>query len=334
MAASSVEEWKLKQQAREQEQLEAVRQELAAAIANWVNSDAAPYVTPIQRLTLYRLQMPSEPIRCIFEPGIALIVQGSKRVLLGEETLSYHAGQLLVTAVNVPTIANITTASPEQPYLALWMPIDLQAMAELMVEGNLSPPRPQPTSRGIAVGQANTAILKSFLRLIELLDEPETIPVLSPLILREILYRLLMSDFGAHLWQISTTGSQSHRIARAIDWLQANFAKALRVEELAASVQMSASTFHHHFKALTAMSPLQYQKKLRLHEARRLMLNDRLDAATTAFRVGYESASQFGREYHRMFGAPPARDIMGLLQAMGVEPSADENMQRIDTLSA
>ncbi|MDN0085234.1 AraC family transcriptional regulator [Crenobacter sp. SG2305] len=324
----------MNQQPTETERLEAVRQELAAAIAKWVGCATEPYVTPIQRLTLYQMKMPSEPIRCIFEPGIALIVQGSKRVLLGEETISYHAGQLLVTAVNVPTIANVTSASADRPYQALWIPIDLQAMAALMMEGNLPPPRSQPTSRGIAVGQANVAILKSFLRLIELLDEPETIPVLSPLVLREILYRLLMSDYGAHLWQIATVGSQSHRIVHAIDWLQANFSRTLRVEELAASVQMSSSTFHHHFRALTAMSPLQYQKKLRLHEARRLMLSDGLDAATTAFRVGYESASQFGREYHRMFGAPPARDIMGLRQAMVADVSVDGDVQRMKKLSA
>lgn len=324
----------MNQQASETERLETVRQELAACIAQWLDRQDSPFVTPIERLTLYHQKAPSGPNLCIFEPGIALIVQGSKRVLLGDETFSYSAGHFLVTSVNVPTVAEILEASPEKPYLALWMPLDQLIMTELVVEGRLSPPRAQPTSRGIAVGLANASILKSFLRLIELLDEPEAISMLSPLILREILYRLLMSDYGAHLWQIATVGSQSHRIARAIDWLQANFTKTLRVEELATSVQMSPSTFHHHFRALTAMSPLQYQKKLRLHEARRLMLNDRLDAATTAFRVGYESASQFGREYHRMFGAPPARDIMSLRQAMVVDASAEAGVLETKKLSA
>lgn len=324
----------MKQQAIETERLEAVRQELAACIAKEVDRHDSPFVTPIQRLTLYHQQAPSEPTLCIFEPGIALIVQGSKRVLLGDETFSYSACQFLVSSVNVPIIAQIMEASQEQPYLALWMPLDQLMMTELVVEGRLSPPPAQPTSRGIAVGQANAAILKSFLHLIELLDEPDTIPVLAPLILREILYRLLMSDYGAHLWQIATVGSQSQRIARAIDWLRANFTQTLRVEELATSVQMSASTFHHHFRALTAMSPLQYQKKLRLHEARRLMFSDRLDAATTAFRVGYESASQFGREYHRMFGAPPARDIMSLRQAMVADVSVDGDVPGMKKLSA
>lgn len=196
------------------------------------------------------------------------------------------------------------------------MALDQRVMSELVVEGHLHPPRAEPTARGMGVGQATLPLLQAFQRLIDLLDTPVDIPILAPLIQREIVYRLLMSDLGARLWQIATVGSQGHRIARAIDWLKAHANEPLRVDELAASVQMSTSTFHQHFRALTAMSPLQYQKWLRLHEARRLMLTENLEAATAAFRVGYESASQFGREYHRMFGAPPLRDIMSLRQAM------------------
>jgi AraC-like DNA-binding protein len=236
-------------------------------------------------------------------------------VLLGEDAYLYDACRFLVTSVDLPAIGEIIEASPETPFLALVMKLDQRAITELMVEGRLPPPRAEPTGRGMAVGQATLPLLQAFQRLIDLLDEPDDIPVLAPLIQREIVYRLLVSPLGSRLCQIASVGSQSHRIARAIDWLKTHANEPLRVEELAASVQMSTSTFHHHFRALTAMSPLQFQKWLRLNEARRLMLTEHLDASTAAFRVGYESPSQFGREYHRLFGAPPLRDIMGLRQA-------------------
>jgi transcriptional regulator GlxA family with amidase domain len=169
----------------------------------------------------------------------------------------------------------------------------------------------------MVLGQATRPLLDAVLRLVDLLDTPDDLPVLAPLIEREIVYRLLTGDQGARLRQIASVGSQSHRIARAIDWLKAHYARPLRVDDLAAHVQMSASSFHHHFRALTAMSPLQFQKWLRLTEARRLMLAERLEASTAAFRVGYESPSQFSREYSRLFGAPPARDVAGLRQETG-----------------
>jgi AraC-like DNA-binding protein len=169
--------------------------------------------------------------------------------------------------------------------------------------------------------------MEAFKRLVDLQDEPQAIPVLSPLIQREIHFRLLGSDQGARLWQIASSGSQSQRIARAIDWLKQNFAATLRVPELAERVQMSPSSLHHHFRQLTAMSPLQYQKWLRLHEARRLMLNEHLDAASAAFRVGYESPSQFSREYSRLFGSPPRRDVDTLLQRHAA-PAAQAAPQR------
>jgi len=305
----------LKQPAVEQDSLETARAALASSIARWVDVDAEPFVTPIQTLKLFRRTAPSGSTRCIYDPGIALIVQGGKRVLLGEDTYTYDACRFLIAAVDLPAIAEVTAASAETPYLALWMTLDQRVLTELMVEGRLQPPRAEPTARGMAVGRADLPLLQAFQRLIDLLDQPADIPILAPLIQREILYRLLVGEQGARLWQIVSTGSQSHRIARAIDWLKTHTAEPLRVDELAASVQMSMSTFHHHFRALTAMSPLQYQKWLRLHEARRLMLTEHLDAATAAFRVGYESASQFGREYHRTFGAPPLRDITSLRQA-------------------
>jgi len=248
-------------------------------------------------------------------------VQGSKRVLLGDDVYMYDECRFLVASVDLPAIGEIIEASREKPFLALIMKIDQRVLTELLMEGRLPAPHGAPTGRGMGVGEATLPLLQAFQRLVDLLDEPGDIPVLAPLVQREILYRLLTSDQGARLWQIASVGSQSHRIARAIDWLKAHVSEPLRIDELAASVQMSTSTFHHHFRAVTAMSPLQFQKWLRLNEARRLMLIEHLDASTAAFRVGYESPSQFGREYHRLFGAPPMRDIMNLRQSATRSPS-------------
>jgi AraC-like DNA-binding protein len=312
-------EIQLKQQvvirSTEKAHLESAREALAASIARWTDIDGEPFITSIPTLALFRRTSPSEPTSCMYEPSIALIVQGTKRVLLGEDAYLYDACRFLVTSVDLPAIGEIIEADREKPFLALMMKLDQRVMTELLVEGKLPPPRTEPTGRGMAVGEATLPLLQAFQRLIDLLDEPDDIPALAPLIQREILYRLLVGAQGSRLRQIASVGSQSHRIARAIDWLKAHASEPLRVDELAASVQMSSSTFHHHFRTVTAMSPLQFQKWLRLNEARRLMLTEHLDASTAAFRVGYESPSQFGREYHRLFGAPPLRDIMSLRQA-------------------
>lgn len=190
--------------------------------------------------------------------------------------------------------------------------LDLRALSELIAQAGLPPPTERPRDRSVGIGLVTPSLLDPVKRLLELLDEPASIPVLAPLIQREIHYRLLTGDQAAHLWQIASVGSQGHRISKAVEWLKVNFALPLRIEELAARVQMSTATLHHHFRQLTAMSPLQYQKWLRLNEARRLMLNEGLDAATAAFNVGYESPSQFSREYGRLFGMPPKRDIIEL----------------------
>ncbi|HMU55696.1 MAG TPA: AraC family transcriptional regulator, partial [Nitrospira sp.] len=179
----------------------------------------------------------------------------------------------------------------------------------------LPPPRAQQSSRGMAIGEVTLPLLTAFERLVDLLDEPNDVPILGPIIQREIVYRLLVGDQGAHLRQMALAGSQSQQIARAIYWLKSNFSRPFRIEDLASQVNMSPSTFHQHFRTLTAMSPLQYQKWLRLNEARRLMFAERLDATTAAFQVGYESPSQFSREYSRSFGAPPMRDIERLRSA-------------------
>ena len=248
----------------------------------------------------------------MYEPGICLAVQGAKRVLLGNESYVYGARRFLITSVDIPSIVQIIQASRTKPYLGLRLKFDLQEISQLMADSNLPPPGNQPSRRGIATGEITSPLLAAFRRLIDLLDEPQDIPILAPIIQREIYYRLLVGDQGGLLRQITTVGSRSHRISRTISWLKSHFAQPFRIDDLASQVNMSKSTFHHHFQTVTAMSPLQYQKWLRLNEARRLMLTERLDAATASLQVGYESASQFSREYGRLFGAPPLRDITSL----------------------
>ena len=253
----------------------------------------------------------------MYEPIICLIAQGAKRVLLGDDTYVFDAHHFLITSLDLPTVVQIIHASREQPYLSLRLKLDRREMAQLMVDNHLPPPHARQSSRGMAVGEVTLPLLSAFQRLIDLLAAPEDIPILAPLIQREILYRLLVGDQGTRLRQIASAGSQSHQIAQAIEWLKNHYTQPLHIDDLAAQVHMSPSTFHQHFRALTAMSPLQYQKWLRLNEARRLMLTERLDATTAAFQVGYESPSQFSREYRRAFGAPPFRDIASLRHMAG-----------------
>jgi AraC-like DNA-binding protein len=304
-------------QAIDQEMEEAL-ETMGKSIARWTDkSDRVE--TAIPGLILARRDAPSEPIGILYEPRICLITQGAKRVQLGDDAYVYDPHHFLLTSVDLPTFVQVIKASPEKPYLGLVLDIDQRVISQLMVDSNLPPPRPQQSSRGMATGEVTLPLLAAFQRLIDLLNEPKDIPILAPIIEREIFYRLLVSDQGGRLRQIVSAGSQSNQIARAIDWLKGNFTKPLRIDDLAAQVNMSTSTFHHHFRQVTAMSPLQYQKWLRLNEARRLMLAESQDATTAAFQVGYESPSQFSREYSRMFGAPPLRDITSLKQMATAE---------------
>ena len=277
---------------------------LKESIARWTEQGEL-HTTEVPGLSLFRRNEPTGPISGMYEPSICVVAQGAKRVLLGDEEYVYDANHYLITSVHLPTVVQIIEASPEKPYLGLKLKLDQREMSQLMADSNLPPPRTQQSSRGMATGEVTVPLLTAFQRLIDLLAEPKDIPILAPIIQREIIYRLLVGDQGARLRQIASAGSQSNQIARAIDWLKGNFTQPLHIDHLATQVNMSASTLHHHFRALTAMSPLQYQKTLRLNEARRLMLTERLDAATAAFQVGYESPSQFSREYSRLFGAPP-----------------------------
>ncbi len=293
--------------------LEVAREALEKSIARWTDKDNR-LTTAIPGLSLFRYDEPNELHSGMYEPSICMVAQGAKRVMLGDDTYVYDAQHFLVTSVHLPTFVQIVEASQEKPYLGLMLKLDQREISLLMVDSHLPPPRPQQSSRGMATGEVTLPLLTAFQRLISLLDEPKDIPILAPIIKREIFYRLLVSDQGARLRQMASTGSQSQQIARAIDWLKSNFTQPLRIEDLASQVNMSTSTLHHHFRAVTAMSPLQYQKWLRLNEARRLLLTEHQDATTAAFQVGYESPSQFSREYSRMFGAPPLRDITNLRQ--------------------
>lgn len=272
------------------------------------------HTTAIPGLSLFRREEPTEPITGMYEPSVCLVAQGAKRVLLGDDTFVYDAHHYLITSVNLPTIVQIIEASPERPYLGLRLKFDLREITQMMVDSNLPKPRTQQSSRGMATGEVTLPLLTAIQRLIDLLADQQDIPILAPIIQREIIYRLLVGDQGERLRQIATAGSQSNQIARAIDWLKSNYSEPLSIDELAAKSSMSTSTFHHHFRSMTALSPLQFQKQLRLQEARRLMLAERMDAANAAFQVGYESPSQFNREYNRQFGAPPLRDITKLRQ--------------------
>jgi len=272
------------------------------------------HTSAVPGLSLFRREEPTGPITGMYEPSVCLIAQGAKRVLLGDDTYVYDAHHYLITSVHLPTVVQIIEASREKPYLGLRLMLDQREISQLMVDSNLPPPRVQQSSRGMATGEVTLPLLTAIQRLIDLLAEQQDIPILAPIIQREIIYRLLVGDQGERLRQIASAGSQSHQIARAIDWLKGNYSQPLIIDDLAARVRMSSSTFHHHFRSMTALSPLQFQKQLRLQEARRLMLAERMDAATAAFQVGYESPSQFSREYNRLFGAPPLRDITNLRQ--------------------
>jgi AraC-like DNA-binding protein len=273
----------------------------------------------IPGLTLHFRDAPTDLISYMMPPSVCLIGQGQKRVLLGDEVYVYDAHRYLITSVDLQVIAQVTEASPEVPYLGLSLQLDLKDIRQLMVDHHLPSLRKMQSQRGMAVSAAPVEMLGAFVRLLDLLSTPADIPILAPLIQREICYRLLMGEQGPRLRLIAEIGSQSEQIARAIDLLKGNFAKPFKVEDLASEIGMSSSTFHHHFKEMTALSPLQFLKRLRLNEARRLMLTEHHDAASAALYVGYESPSQFSREYSRQFGAPPLKDIKSLTQAVNIQ---------------
>ncbi len=264
---------------------------------------------------MYKFEAPSELTHVIQFPSVCLIGQGSKRIFLGKESLRYDRDHYLVTSMDLPVVAQVQDASPEKPYMGLAFSLFQKELAQLLAEGSLPVPPAPSGQRAMTVGTLTLPLINAFLRLIDLLDDPVSIPFLAPAISREILYRLITSEEGYHVRQAGMAGSQSAQIQRAVGWIKNHVNHPLTIEKLAGYCHMSTSSFHHHFRKLTAMSPLQYQKWLRLQEARRLMLVEDLDVTRVAFAVGYESSSQFCREYSRQFGQSPARDIRAIKAA-------------------
>ncbi len=288
-----------------------LRTELARRIASFVGS-AENRATGIPGLTLHRRTAPTAPCSMTYEPGLTVIAQGRKRVELGRKIFLYDASRFLLTSVDLPVVSRVVEASEKAPCLAMSLKLEMSMVREVLSQEEIQLAEAPSDRPGMAIGETTVEFLRPCCRLVDLLDSPQDIPFLGGLVQREIIYRILQSAEGARLRAIATSGEQSHRTAKAIAWIKTNYAKPLRVEDLAEIAGMGVSTLHHHFRALTAMSPLQYQKQIRLQAARGRMLMDGLDAASAAFEVGYESASQFNREYSRFFGQPPMRDIRTL----------------------
>ncbi|NRP20145.1 Exoenzyme S synthesis regulatory protein ExsA [Ensifer adhaerens] len=271
--------------------------------------------TKIPHLILIRSSNPTEPIHTLHKPAVCFIAQGSKQVMLGDTVQTYDPNRYLTVSVDLPVIGQVIDASAEKPYLCLRLDLDPAMLSALVIEMGSSPSDVGAPEPGLFLSDATPELLDAIVRLLRLLDRPDEIAVLAPLAEREILYRLLVGEQGHRLRQIARAESKLTQVNRAIDLIKRDFRKPLRIEDLAARANMGLSSFHQHFKAVTAMSPLQYQKQLRLQEARRLILGQSIDAATAGHHVGYDSPSQFSREYARLFGAPPLRDIARLRAA-------------------
>jgi AraC-like DNA-binding protein len=251
----------------------------------------------------------------VCQPSLGFVVQGRKRSLLNDEVFYYDALNYLVVSVTLPMMGQVVEASVDRPFLGLRLDLDLDAIARLLLELGDRGATPIAADRGLFVARMDEALLDAVLRMVKLLDTPEDIAVLAPALQREIYYRVLRGELGQRLVDLAECDGGNHRIVRAIEWLKQRYTAPLRIEELADAMHMSPSALHHRFKAVTAMSPLQYQKHLRLHEARRMMFADGIECATAGHRVGYESPSQFSREYRRLFGAPPRIEIARLREA-------------------
>lgn len=289
-------------------QAELVERIARGTISDGINSTAfAP-------LAFIRSSDVSQPLPSVYTPSLCVVVQGRKRAIIGNESIYYDAFNYLIVSLTLPVLGQVVDASPEQPYLCLRINIDINEVGKLLLdlEGNSS--SEPPSGLPYFVGRMSSDLLDVVLRLVRLLDAPSDLAVLGPLALREIWYRVLRGEMGYRLRHLVEVDGPVQRINRAIELLQRRYQQPLRIEELADVSHMSLSSFHARFKAVTSMSPLQFQKKLRLHEARRLLMTEGVEVATAAHRVGYESPSQFNREYRRLFGSPPRREIASLRQ--------------------
>ncbi|GLV54196.1 AraC family transcriptional regulator [Dictyobacter sp. S3.2.2.5] len=298
------------QSEREPVPLKAQRKELVERIARAVREDGT--VQPLEGMYLTRSSSLTEPLPGVFEPSVCVIAQGSKQILFGDSRYQYDPLHYLLVTMELPHISHVLEASKEQPYFSLRLSLPPSLVSSVMLESSQASPRDHAGVRAIDVSPVDGNLLNAFVRLLGLLDAPTEVPFLQPLIIREIIYRLLMGEQGNRLRHLAIVGGHTSSIARAVERLRQNFDQPLHVEKLARELGMSVSGFHHHFKTVTAMSPTQFQKRMRLQEARRLMLSEDLDAASVAYRVGYNDASHFNREYKSLFGAPPLRDVQRL----------------------
>jgi AraC-like DNA-binding protein len=290
--------------------------EIAAIIAGHVSKDGF-HATPIKRVTLIRSSTVTMPMPNVHRPQLCLVAQGHKEVMLGDRVFRYAPGRYGVVTYDLPVTGQVVEATPDKPYLCLYLDFDPIMLGELALRVP-PPPRVSSSPIGKTVSDAGAGLLDAVLRLLRLLDDPAALPVLGPLAEQEILYRLLAGPDGARMRHITSGQGRVAQVGRAIAWIGQNFRERFSIQRLAAEVGMSPSSLHEHFRAVTAMTPLQFQKQLRLQDARSLMLAENIDATTAAFRVGYESPTQFTREYHRHFGEPPARDIARLRASPGL----------------
>jgi AraC-like DNA-binding protein len=285
--------------------------ELAGSI-NKALDRAATLSIEVPGLTLYRNTAPTAPNPCTYEPSLLVIPQGKKRVDLGKQSYLFGGSTFLLTSIELPIVSRVCVASVENPYLAFFLKLDMGIVRDVLHTEEVRISAPPVGTRGMVQGEATVELLMPCSRMVQLLDSPQDVPFFCKLLQREIIYRLLQGPQGDRLRSVATMADQSYLTAKAVTWLRENFEKKLNVDELASIAGMSRSTLHHHFRGLTAMSPLQFQKQLRLRTARQKMLTEELDAASAAFAVGYESPSQFNREYKRFFGKPPMRDVEAL----------------------
>ncbi|HZS03480.1 MAG TPA: AraC family transcriptional regulator [Blastocatellia bacterium] len=299
-----------KEAKREEQRTQSNREELVERIAQALPEDGTLDAFPGFRLA--RSSRPTEPIHSMYQPAFCFVAQGRKQALLGEEVFRYDPGHYLIYTVDLPLTFQVEEASKERPYLGFRLNLDSSLVASVMMESGIEPKKGDASLKAMDVGPTDADLLDAVVRLVRLLDAPVERKVLAPLIVREIVFRLLAGGQSARLEHLLALGADTRRISKAIGHLRENFDRPLRIDDLARELGMSVSGFHHHFKSVTAMSPLQFQKQIRLQEARRLMLGEDLDAASAGFRVGYEDPSYFSREYKKLFGAPPQRDIARL----------------------